>query len=145
MIERESKKIRDLIRQVPLFSKLTDEQLAFVWQGESVWLQSGDLLVKEGDPASSFFVLLEGRLEWTKKIDNQDVHVAYFASKDFFGHESLLLDIPYPTTKRAISTSHLFKLSENIFWHMIATCPSLTQDLLYTIAQRVQNQEAMYL
>lgn len=143
MIERESKKIRDLIRQVPLFSKLTDEQLAFVWQGESVWLQSGDLLVKEGDPASSFFVLLEGRLEWTKKIDNQDVHVAYFASKDFFGHESLLLDIPYPTTKRAISTSHLFKLSENTFWHMIVTCPSLTRDLLYTIAQRVQNLEAI--
>lgn len=143
MIEKESKKIRDVIRQVPLFSKLTDEQLAFVSQGESVWLQSGDLLVKEGDPAGPFFVLLEGRLEWTKKIGNQDVHVTYSASKDFFGHESLLLDIPYPTTKRAISTSHLFKLSESTFWHLIATCPSLTSNLLYTIAQRVQNLEAI--
>ena len=143
MIERESKKIRDVIRQVPLFSKLTDEQLAFVSQGESVWLQSGDLLVEEGEPAGSFFLLLEGRLEWTKKIGNQDVHVTYLASKDFFGHESLLLDIPYPTTMHAISTSYLFKLSENTFWHMIITCPSLTHDLLYTVVRRVQNIEVI--
>lgn len=143
MSEKESKKIRDVIRQVPLFSKLTDKQLAFISQGESVWLQSGGLLVEEGEPAGSFFVLLEGRLEWTKKIGNQDVHVTYSAPKDFFGHESLLLDIPYPTTKRAISTSHLLKLSENTFWHMIAICPSLTRNLLYTIAQRVQNLEAV--
>lgn len=143
MIEKEFKNIRDAIHQVPLFSKLTDEQLAFVKQGESLWLQSGDLLVEEGEPADSFFVQLEGRLEWTKKIRNQDVHVTYSASKDFFGHELLFLDIPYPTTKRAISTSHLFKLSENTFWHMVATCPSLTRDLLYTNAQNVQNLEAI--
>jgi nitrogen-specific signal transduction histidine kinase len=143
VIEKEFKKIRDAIHQVPLFSKLTDEQLAFVKQGKSVWLQSGNLLVKEGDPADSFFVLLEGKLELTKKIGNQDVHVTYLVSQDFFGHESLLLDIPYPTTKRAISNSHLFKLSENTFWHMVTTFPSLTRDLLYTNAQKFQNLEAI--
>ncbi|MDJ0592869.1 MAG: ATP-binding protein [Pleurocapsa sp. MO_226.B13] len=143
MIEKEFNKIRDAIHQVPLFSKLTDEQLAFVKQGESLWLQSGDILTEEGKPAGSFFVQLEGKLEWTKKIRNQDIHVTYSTSNDFFGHKCLLLDIPYSTTKRAICASHLFKLSENTFWHMIATCPSLTPDLLYTMAQRIQNLEAI--
>ncbi|MDJ0567982.1 MAG: ATP-binding protein [Pleurocapsa sp. MO_192.B19] len=143
MIEKEFNKIRDAIHQVPLFSKLTDEQLAFVKQGESLWLQSGDILTEEGKPAGSFFVQLEGKLEWTKKIRNQDIHVTYSTSNDFFGHKCLLLDIPYSTTKRAICTSHILKFSENIFWRMIATCPSLTPDLLYTMAQRVQNLEAI--
>lgn len=143
MIEKEFKQIRDAIYQVPLFSQLTDKQLAFVKHGKSLWLQSGDLLVAEGDPASSFFVQLEGRLEWTKKIRNQDIHVTYSAPNDFFGHKCLLLDVPYSTTKRAICPSHLLKLSENIFWHMIETCPFLTPDLLCTMAQRVRNLEAI--
>jgi signal transduction histidine kinase len=133
----------DALRRVPLFSNLTDEQFRFVEQGTELWLSLGDQLVAEGDPADNFYVLLEGEVEFTKKIRDQEVHIFSYEAGTFFGHEPILLDIPIPVTGRAIRDCHLFKLEEPAFWQMLATCPLITRELLRTIAQRLQQTEAV--
>ena len=47
-----------------LFDGLTDEQLRqLVAAGEEVHFDDGDLLFREGDPADSWWVLLEGAID----------------------------------------------------------------------------------
>jgi signal transduction histidine kinase len=133
----------DALRRVPLFSNLTDEQFGFVEQGTEVWLSLGDNLVAEGDPADHFYVLLQGEVEFTKKIGDQEVHIISYEAGTFFGHEPILLDIPIPVTGRALCDCHLFKLEQSAFWQMLAACSSITRESLRTIAQRLQNLEAV--
>ncbi len=82
----------DAFRQVPLFAKLTDEHLDSIAQGTDVWLQPGDRVATEGDPPDNFYLLLEGQVEWTRKVGQQDVYVVTYQAVTFWGHEPILLD-----------------------------------------------------
>lgn len=85
--------IADALRQVQLFANLTDEQLHWiVAQGTQLWFQQGDTLVKQGEPADQFYVLLVGELEFTtKEFGDQEMHVINLESGSFFGSELFLL------------------------------------------------------
>jgi signal transduction histidine kinase len=41
-------------------------------------------------------------------------------------------------TISTLEQSHLFRIKKEIFWQMISTCPSITREILRTMAQRVQ-------
>jgi signal transduction histidine kinase len=56
----------------------------------------------------------------------------------FLGEVPILLGIPYEVTIRTLEQSHVFKIKKETFWQMISTCPSITQEILRTMAQRVQ-------
>ena len=133
----------DALCQIPLFAHLSQEQLGCNLQGSEVWVQAGDKFVTEGDPLGDFYVLLAGKVEFTKKLGEQSVHVISFEPGAFFGHEPILLGIPVPVTGRAVHPSHLFKLEEKAFWQMLSTCSSITRELLHTIAQRLQILESV--
>ncbi len=137
------KAVRDAFRQVPLFAQLTDEHLESITQGTEVWLEPGDYVAKEGDPPDNFYLLLEGQVEWTRKVDQQEVYVVTYQAVTFWGHEPILLDIPYPVSGRALSAVHLYKLEPGAFWHMLSICPSITRGLLTTVVQRHGNTQAV--
>ena len=61
----------------------------------------------------------------------------------FLGELPILLGIPYEVTGRTLTQSHLFRIKKETFWQMIATCPSITQEILRTMAQRVQGIAAL--
>ena len=53
----------DELRELFLFEKLTDEQLAWLAErGEVVAYEAGDTVYRAGEPATALFVLLEGTL-----------------------------------------------------------------------------------
>ena len=67
-----------ILRQIPLFSKLRDEQLEFTKLGRGQWVESGEILAIEGEPAASFCVLIEGQIQSTKKVGDRQIPWANF-------------------------------------------------------------------
>jgi signal transduction histidine kinase len=131
--------LNNTLRQVPLFVQLRDDELRCVQQGEELWLSSGEEFITEGQPAENFYVLLKGQVRVTKKVaDNKETIIASHDSGTFLGEVPILLGIPYEVTIRTLEQSHLFKIKKETFWQMISTCPSITQEILRTMAQRVQ-------
>jgi signal transduction histidine kinase len=131
--------LNNTLRQVPLFAQLRDDELSCVQQGEELWLSSGEEFITEGQPAENFYVLLKGQVRVTKKVaDNKETIIASHGSGTFLGEVPILLGIPYEVTIRTLEQSHLFKIKKETFWQMISTCPSITQEILRTMAQRVQ-------
>lgn len=57
----------NILRQIPLFAELGDDQLDFAKQGRELWVESGEILAVEGEPSGYFWVLLEGEIQCTKK------------------------------------------------------------------------------
>ncbi len=133
----------DELRRVPLFAHLTDAQLASIPDGTEILLRPGDRVATEGDPPSDFCVVLGGRLEWTKKVGAQEVHVLYNEPGMFYGHLSLLADMPYPMSGRAMSETRLYSWGTEEFWHMLSICPSITRRIFATTAQRWQTVQGV--
>ena len=67
---------RDELRTLFLFDALTDDQLDWLAsRGESRTFDSGGVVTREGDPATHFFVLIEGRLRLSRLMGGEDVAI----------------------------------------------------------------------
>jgi signal transduction histidine kinase len=135
----------ETLRQVPLFTKLPDEQLQWlVEQGTEVWLQPGEFHRKEGDPAEHVFVMLEGEVRVTEKVGNQELVLATYGPKTLFGELPVLMGTPYYwASGRALVPCHIFELRKDAFWQMLGKIPTVATTILRTMAERVQELQSM--
>src|ERR1700684_2739298 len=63
----------ELLR-VPAFVDLPDDQIAwFISQSQELHLKAGDVYARQGDPADSMFVILEGRLQGRGELAGENV------------------------------------------------------------------------
>ncbi len=136
--------LEEALRQVPLLAKLPQETLQWLSEhGEEIWLQPGEQIAKQGDPPDGFYIILEGKTEWTRTVGEQAVHAVTLEAGDVFAELILLLDEPYPTSGHALTDVHLYKLTPETFWEMLCTCPSIPRRILKISAQRSQIHEAV--
>jgi len=129
----------EVLRRLPLFAQLSDEQLASVERGSEMDLRPGDYIKRAGDPPEGFYVVIEGRIEWTSKVREQDVFVQNLEAGEFWGHELLLTGRPYPVSGRAVTDVRLYALETDEFWRMLADCPSILRNLVASLVERWGN------
>ena len=133
--------VMNLLRQVPLFANLKDEDKVCIEETEEWRLSEGELLVKAGEPAEHFFVLLEGEISVSKKHGDQEIVVARYRPGAFFGEVPLLLGVPYILTARAESDSRLIVFAEEGFWRLLRLCPAISSEIFRAMATRLRNLE----
>ncbi|MBR8833764.1 MAG: cyclic nucleotide-binding domain-containing protein [Stigonema ocellatum SAG 48.90 = DSM 106950] len=133
----------DALRSCSLFAQLTDEQLQWLSEhGRELWLVPGEEIAIEGEPIENFYVLINGEVEFTKKVGNAQRHVMTIGPGTYTGHELILLDKPHHLVNvHVLKASYMLKWDKDTFWEMLTTCPSITRDLLIITAQRLQTLE----
>ena len=95
-----------LLRKVPLFANLKEEDKVCIEETEEWRLAAGEMLFREGEPAENFFVLLEGEISVAKKHGDQESVVARNRPGAFFGEVPLLLGTPYMSVRtRRVATA----------------------------------------
>ncbi len=134
----------DILRRVPLFSNLSDEQLQCVATlGTEIRLDRGTQIANQGDPPDGFYIILEGQTEWFRNIDGEDVSAVMLNAGDVFAELILLLDEPYPTSGRTLTAVTLYKLTPDEFWKMLEICPGVMRSVLKIATQRSQIHETV--
>ncbi|GAB1540943.1 ATP-binding protein [Scytonema sp. NUACC21] len=136
----------NVLRQVPLFKSLTNEQLQWLsQQGKDLWLQPNEILRVEGDSAEHVFILLEGKFQITQKLGNQEVVLKVHENeKTIFGELPVLTGLThFWASGVASSHCHIFELPNEAFWQMIMTMPSTTKTILRTMTQRMQETQVL--
>jgi signal transduction histidine kinase len=134
----------ETLRKIPLFSHLPEDQLQCLSaQGNEVRLSAGTQIAKQGDPPDGFYIILEGKTEWTRKVGQQEAHAVTLVAGDVFAELILLLDEPYPTSGRALSDVRLYKLTPEEFWEMLQMCPTILRRILKISAERSQIHESV--
>jgi CRP-like cAMP-binding protein len=128
--------ITETLRRVPLFAGLTEEQLLYVQQGNEILLRSGEYVKRAGDPPDGFYIMIEGQIEWTSRVGQQDLYVMTLSDREFWGHELLLTDKPYPVSGRALNAVRVYKLETDAFWRMLSGCPSILRRLVTLLVER---------
>ncbi|GIF07531.1 ATP-binding protein [Actinoplanes siamensis] len=109
-----------------LFEKLTDDQLAWIADhGCTMRVAGGGLVLREGDPATQFFVLLSGTVALSRRVGQDDVQTSRTEQRGVYmgATNAYLRDdgVPrsYLGSMRALSDSEFFVLSaEDFGWMM---------------------------
>ena len=133
--------VMNLLRQVPLFASLKDEDKVCVEETEEWRLPAGEMLVEEGEHAEHFFVLLEGEISVWKKHAEQDVVVARNRPGAFFGEVPLLLGTPYTLSGRAERDCRLIVFAQEGFRRLLRLCPAISSEIFRAMATRLRHLE----
>lgn len=134
----------EVLRKIPLFSHLPEDQLLCLSeQGHEISFRAGSQIAKQGDPPDGFYIILEGKTEWTRKVGQQESHAVTLVAGDVFAELILLLDEPYPTSGRALTDVKLYKLAPDRFWEMLQMCPTILRRILKISAERSQIHESV--
>ncbi len=133
----DSEAVMDLLRQVPLFANLQEEDKVCIEETEERQLAPGEMLFREGEPAKGFFVLLEGEISVSKKHGV----VARNRPGAFFGEIPLLLGTPYMLSARAECDCRLIVFPEEAFWKLLRLCPAISAEIFRAMVTRLRNIE----
>ncbi len=140
----EAERALDCLRAVPLFQGLSDDKLTWISEhADKVELEAGSVLASQGDPPDGFYVVMEGKTEWTRRVGQEDVFVVTLGEGSIFAELIMVLEAPYPTTGRAVTDVGLLKLDPSSFWEMLRVCPEVLRGILATSVERAQLHESV--
>ena len=136
----DSEAVMNLLRKVPLFANLNDEDKVCIEETEEWRLPAGEMLFQEGQHGEHFFVLLEGEIVVWKHGD-QEIVVARNRPGAFFGEIPLLLGTLHRLSARAECDCRLIVFPEEAFWKLLRLCPAISGEIFRAMVTRLRNIE----
>src|SRR6266566_7972860 len=115
---------------VPAFADLPDDQIAwFISQSEEVHLKAGDTYIREGDPADTMFVVLEGQLQARGELGGETV-VFSVKPGDVTGVLPFSRMKQFPLDARATTDAKVLRFPSSLFPELVQKMPELTKRLV---------------
>ena len=124
----------DLIKGVPLFSKLSRKGLeAVATVADEMDLPAGKTLTKEGERGREFFVLLEG----TADVHQEGRKIRTLGKGDFLGEIALVTKLPRTATVTTTSPARALVITERDFASLLQRSPDIGQGVLEALGERL--------
>ncbi len=99
---------------------------------EAKSFKPGDVLIREGGQDGKLYVLIDGQVEVLRK----DTQVSYIDEPgSIFGEMSVLLDMPYSATVKALSETKAYVIEDAIKFMM--SDPAIAIDVASLLARRL--------
>jgi CRP-like cAMP-binding protein len=130
----------DLIRGLPLFelcSKRDLRRIAALADERDV--AAGTELIREGEPGSEFYVVVEGEVE----VRRRGRRVAQLGPGSFVGEIALLSRSPRTATVVATTPLRVLAITGRDFVALLDSLPELWLKVARTLADRVDADEAL--
>ncbi|BAC89603.1 ATP-binding protein [Gloeobacter violaceus] len=129
-------------QQPELFPKLSAEELKRLGEhGREVDLAPGQVIFQEGDPVSRFFVVLQGQVQVTKRVDGQDQLLTVHQPGEFTGEISMVTGGPSRATGRSLGVSRVLEIEPEAFKRVLAECSQGAAVILAAMAGRATDLE----
>ena len=128
------------VRRAPaLFPDFSDDELVAVMGGlRLVEFKAGDLVVCEGEPGDSLFLVTTGTVKaWIRNREGRYVLVRRLGEGDFFGEISVLTGSPRTATVVAASSCEMLELDRTTLDGITAAHPRVREVLQRFYEQRV--------
>src|SRR5260221_3733957 len=127
----------ELLR-VPAFADLPDDQIAwFLSQSQEIHLKAGETYVRQGDPADSMFVILEGQFEWRGEFGGETVVLSGKAG-DVTGVLPFSRMKQFTVSGRAVTDGRVLRFPVSLFSELVQKMPELTTRLVGLMSDRIR-------
>ncbi|HVF32869.1 MAG TPA: cyclic nucleotide-binding domain-containing protein [Acidimicrobiales bacterium] len=133
----------DVLADVPLFSACTKSDLRIIARhATEVQAPVDTILVQEGEPADTFFVLLNGEASVRRKGGaKRSRRVATLGAGSYFGELALLDPAPRNATVAATTPVTLAAISARVFRTLLRDVPAMNEKLLTSMARRLRETD----
>jgi signal transduction histidine kinase len=134
------------LRSLFLFEKLSDDQLRFLCENGTVQVYEPGFVYREGEPATCFYVLLDGAVAMSRRVGADDVEISRTSQKGVYsGAWTAYLGDRVPQTYngsfRALARSRFYLLSADTFSKIMSEWFPMAVHLLEGLFFGNQNRE----
>src|SRR5215467_1881371 len=134
-----------IFHQIRLFSELSDKELNSLEKGMDEWYEKGDKIIAEGEN-DAFYVVLKGKVQIILKDGPREAVLSTYDSGDHFGELLIILGehlSDHKCAALAAEKSHLLRWDKDAFWRMVYRSPSLTRQILQSMAHLLKSFETV--
>lgn len=137
--------MNDMLRKIPLFSGLDEDELAAVAALASrIDTPKKNIVVQEDAPGDSLFVILGGEVKVsTYTMDGREVVLALLGKGSFFGEMSLLDEQPRSATVTTMQDSRFAHIRKRDLVPLLMKKPAITIKLMAEVAARLRRCSRM--
>jgi signal transduction histidine kinase len=127
----------ELLR-VPAFADLPDDQISwFLGNSQEMRVAAGDVYVRQGEPADTMFVILEGQFQWRGELGG-DIITASAKPGDVTGVLPFSRMKQFSVTGRAATDGRVLKFPASLFPELVQRMPELTTRLVGMMSDRIR-------
>ncbi|KAI5094572.1 cGMP-dependent protein kinase 1 isoform X2, partial [Silurus meridionalis] len=134
--KKKREQLMGFLKTAHTFKSLSDEQLSSIIDSmEEVKFQENEVIVREGAEGNTFYIILQGEVQVTKKVNGQQKVIRKMGQGDYFGELALIREILRTATCTALVPVTCFAIDkENLemdldFVSFFSACSS-SPDLL---------------
>ena len=127
----------------PVFEKIPSEaRVPLAKQFSFSFLKDGDVIIKEGEVESTFYLIRAGRVKVSttnKKDPSKTIELGTLGEGSFFGEVSMLTKMPRTATVTAQGSVELMTLTSEKFLEIAKQYPTVKKVVEAYLKQRVKN------
>ncbi|MBL8519795.1 MAG: Crp/Fnr family transcriptional regulator [Betaproteobacteria bacterium] len=131
-----------MLNVIPLFSNLEPAQLASIGAHAALRVyEKGELIVKQGEVADSFYILAAGQVKVFISKDEKDVIVGTLVAGEFFGEISLFDQEPRSASVEALERCYVQQLSYKSLQKVLDRSPHIAKKMMQGMTQRLRHAD----
>ncbi len=127
------------------FPELLPEEVdSIVKQGKVYSYPFDTVLTHEGAYETTFYILMEGDVKVTKRINaNEERLLSILHAGAFFGEMAIINDAPRAATITALSPITVLEIQKEAFSELIQNNPSITLAMIREVSQRLRENDEL--
>lgn len=128
---------------IPILAALSAETMHCLDGAAYVRLLPDDILIRQGDSARFFWILLTGSLRLSIASSDGSSELLYvMQAGNTFGEVPLLANMASAVTMQAAEACELLQLDEEQFWLLMTRCPDVRKAILGNMATRLAKMQS---
>ena len=128
------------LKPVEIFEDLNVNELAAVASAtEEVAFDTNEIVIKEGDPGDTLYLIVEGEVAVIKtETDGTELTLDHISEGDHFGEMALFEDIPRTASIRTLKPSRMLMLHKQEFHEMVREYPHIALKICRVFSGRIR-------
>jgi len=132
------------LRKSPLFQGLSDDELQQLMDmAEPVSLRAGDILIKQGDPGDSAYVVIKGEFEIQKQSGQSLIKIDVRNPGDVVGEMALLSRGPRNASVISKTDSETLRIPQEAFEKLLSSSSTAAMAVLHWVMARLTQNESL--
>ena len=100
--------------------------------------QDGEIIVRQGDPGDSMFVIQAGQVQVLAERDGEETLLRVVQEGELLGEMAIFDQKPRSATLRALGETKILTIDKKNFMRRISEDPTIAFRILETMSQRVR-------
>ena len=132
-------------RRIPVFASLDPASLKLLaFSSSYLTFNDGEALCHQGEPGDSVFVIDEGEVEVTIRVDAVPIHLATLGKHDLFGEMAVICNLPRTADVWARSPLKVLRIEGDVFLRLVTANPDAALGVMRVLTERLMRLTELY-